>query len=290
MQLPFLIDSVYPTDTVRVAARIRIAADDRALITMLSPDTGVIALVELNLANGAQRIIIPAMSSGAFYAPPMIRSPDGSLVIMPGIVFPATGTATTYRAGSHTYQGAIVTYNLESLWPLASSLANAPYYYLASTQLIDSLNDVLGFVGVDGWFSGTIAPNGRDIDTATTQCGSSTNVGCLDTAAAVVLHSRVPDNLVAARGTVGQVLDISDAPQIPIVLAVSPDAKTLVGVGPTMLMAFDLTRIQPAERTSRTLGNCRRSEAAYAPTASDSTRTVGCSGRCEHDTQSDHTH
>jgi hypothetical protein len=55
----------------------------------------------------------------------------------------------------------------------------------------------------------------------------------------------VPDYAVSARNTVGQPLDISDAPQVPLFLALAPDGNTLVGIGPTMLMAFDLTQSSP---------------------------------------------
>ena len=250
--LPFSIDSSIPTDTVNIGWRIRIAADDRALITTRSPDAGLQALVEVNLVNDSIRIVTPAVSTGG-YSSPTVRSPDGSLVVLPGMPITSYNLATRYIAATHTYTYSQVPYypfyTYAYLPPQSFALSNSPYYFLSKNVLVDTTS-VVGGVGVVTWFNGAVTANGHDVYMPASPCTNSDGP-CIDSAAALVIHYRVPNLQNSINNTVGQPLDIFDAPQIANALAVSPDGNTLIAVGPTALMAFDLTQSSPPSASRR---------------------------------------
>ena len=250
--LPFSIDSSIPTDTVNIGWRIRIAADDRALITTRSPDAGLQALVEVNLVNDSIRIVTPAVSTGG-HSSPTVRSPDGSLVVLPGMPITSYNLATRYIAATHTYTYSQVPYypfyTYAYLPPQSFALSNSPYYFLSKNVLVDTTS-VVGGVGVVTWFNGAVTANGHDVYMPASPCTNSDGP-CIDSAAALVIHYRVPNLQNSINNTVGQPLDIFDAPQIANALAVSPDGNTLIAVGPTALMAFDLTQSSPPSASRR---------------------------------------
>ncbi len=189
--LPLILDSA-GTDSVSVGWRVRVAANDRAVIITRSLDTTAMALMETNLATDSQRVIIGPISRGPSIEP-IARSPDGTLVVMPSFPYPGTNEATTYTSATQTYAATTVPYNTGGYPPLYSSVSNSPYDFLSFRQLMDTSSVVFGYVGIGGLWFGTISPSAVDVYIPASNCPATTGT-CVDSAA-IIMHYRVPPDL-----------------------------------------------------------------------------------------------
>ena len=263
-----VFDSIVPNDTVTIGWRIRIAADNRALIVMRSADTGHAAVVELNLATDSQRVIAPP-ANFTFSSALDLRSPDALTVILPTIPLPP-GTSyglTAYNAFTHVYSSGPAPLSAADGDQLLSSLSSAPSVYLGGRQVYDPTFRLLGHVGFDGLWGGVIAPNGAETYVAESQCQNQ-DVACMDTGRGVIVHQTTPPG--GTYGALSQLIDASDAPEPATRLLISPDGTTLIGLGAHLLMAFDLTRSGPPPgsrraRTPVTAARIRTAQPSRAP-------------------------
>jgi hypothetical protein len=225
-------------DTVSIGWRIRVSSDGQAFIVTRSTDTSRVALLRFDLKRDSQEVTIAAQPRIGG-AEPMVRSPDASLIILPGFAYPDTVTSL-YDAVLHTYYELSV--NVNSLPPFHASLANSPYNYLVGHLLSGFAFFATGYVGLDSLHGAALGPDGTIAYAAESECGYPAQPSCLDTAAAVILQYSEPTSGPSGALTeAGKLLTVSDAPRIAQLMVVSPDGKALIGIGSTTLMAFDLT-------------------------------------------------
>jgi hypothetical protein len=228
--------------------RVRVAQDDRALITLHSQIDNSSALEELNLLTDSIHLIVPPNVPPAGSSPTGVRSGDGSHVLLPNIA--ATPGSTVYSAGTHTYAFNAATWTAFNDPNDASltSAADAPYTYLVSHNAYDATVTTYGVVGLgyDSYWGATMAPSGTDAYIAESLCNPPAgSLACTDTAAGVIFHYKLPTSLNPGSGFVGQLVDLGDAPKTAYQLWVSPDSKLLIGASAHTVMAFDLTQTTP---------------------------------------------
>jgi hypothetical protein len=243
--MPELSDTNVATDTVKQVAQVRVAADNRAIVSMYGPslysDLFSDAGVAVNLTNDSISVLFGPSIDGVGL-PPVLRSPDGTWVML------TNGAPGPYISATHTYSGWSVG---SDGTPEITSISNGPdYRYLVDHVFFSTANFVEGSVGLDRFFGAALSPGGADAYVADAPCAAA-DTACVTSASGVVLHYAVPimlngpDTGLIGSQQQGQLMTISDAPFVARSVAVTPDGKTLIGIGTTGIFALDLTQTTP---------------------------------------------
>ncbi len=251
LTMPVLTDTVSAQDTAKFVSQVRVAADNRAIVSMYGPnwfpnmfsDAGV----AVNLATDSITVLFAPWIDGAV-PPPVLRSPDGTWVML------TNGTPGPYSAVTHSY----TTWNPGSDGPPEmTSISNGPNYsFLMDHVFFSYVNAAVGEVGLDRFFGAALSPTGADAYVADAPCAAGDSA-CVDSASGIVLHYAEPvilngpDTGLIGTHEVGQLTSISDAPFVARSLVVTPDGKSLVGISPTGLVIFDLTQTTPPPELAR---------------------------------------
>ena len=131
--LPLILDSA-GTDSVSVGWRVRVAANDRAVIITRSLDTTAMALVEIEPCDRLAARHHWADFEGAEHRTDCAVA-GRHAGRMPSFPYPGTNEATTYTSATQTYTATTVPYNTGGYPPLYSSVSNSPYDFLSFRQL-----------------------------------------------------------------------------------------------------------------------------------------------------------
>jgi hypothetical protein len=226
-------DSTHPFNTVVYP---RVAADGTVML-VLGNNTGGVGSFNLTTRAGA------FYGSGANPTRPA-RSRDGSFIFLPDVV---NCLISAYSAAAHAFAtdpDSCGGYGGES----GSVSANGAYFVwgtslFASVPGMPSRRNYLGFIDVAASFVGYDGVALSDDATAVylaahAQCGAS---ACPATLPSFYLRFGLYEPGVNLP-LVQSFTEVVDAPETAGILLPTPDGHTLVGVGPTKVMAFDLTR------------------------------------------------
>jgi hypothetical protein len=250
-------DSTHPFNTVVYP---RVAADGTVML-VLGNNTGGVGSFNLTTSAGA------FYGSGANPTRPA-RSRDGSFIFLPDV---EDCLISAYSTAAHAFATDPDTcggYEGES----ASVSANGAYFtygasLFASVPAMPSQRFYLGFINTAapllGFDGVTLSDDATAVYLASrTECGPT---ACPATVPAFYLRFGL-----SAAG-VNQPLtqtftEVVDAPEAPGILLPTPDGHTLIGIGPTKVMAFDLTqsstpaamRVARAHRPPRPVAVVRR--------------------------------
>jgi len=232
-------------DTVPTILRLRVGADDHALISLRDPSGTLNTVVNLNVATGDQQVgVIP----NAYYTNnfPLTRSIDRTHVLLPDLNANG-GSSTLYTTAAASYATVNAVGGAASVNAFASADQQGQYYQIGH-NLYDATMTYIGTMGFDGNDGAVLAPNGTDFYIG--ECNA-----CDDNTPALLFHYAEPmvlsppGGFLGAVHPAGQLLDLSPTPFIAHDLIVTPDGKTLIGIGATTLMAIDLTQSSPATPT-----------------------------------------
>jgi hypothetical protein len=228
-------DSPYPW-----AERVAVAGDGRVLVTLAHPDPFGLEeldkLIELDLTSGTQRV---AFSGWAVPDPVLVRTGNrqrayvinlGTAGNAPGALrYSAATHAFTIPAGASPYSGAAP--------PVTTT--GAGDLVLSQHDLLDGELRAVRAIGVTGYVSGrsAIAPDGQEIFTsAQFACGPFGTTDCpAQTEPAVILRYSVT----------GALREMIRTPEWIEALYPLVGGRTLIGVGPTQLLAIDLASTPP---------------------------------------------
>jgi hypothetical protein len=224
-----------PGDTTHLADvvdDVRVAGDGLILVPMNrnTPGESALGLVQLNRVSGIDSII----SINAYWPVAPAKSVDGTKVLLTNAMIPVSGStsyAAIYDAVAHAYVPIPNVQTNQSLeTPAVADQTGS--HYLVGELLFDGNMQSLGAVGpyynsyATIWGS-TISPSGSD---AYVSIGKS------------YLRFHVPQ---PTAGLGGQLEEIVGAPDQIRGMWVTPDAKTLIALGVTTIMRFDLTQSTP---------------------------------------------